>query len=354
MKFVLMLGGLLLGIALGFLPGRFGSPKPLWWRLLAILAVVVTTVLAFLPPTGGSLTDAVIQSRVDSLKTVPVYITTTPSQAVADEQGTVLIPGTDARAAQVRVMLRAYATVADDLRAAGDGTPVIVLVRRAESDAIFQADDIVAVDPLITLPYIIGLETSARILFFHVPMSWIAVIAYLLAMIYGIRAIRRRSLEDDDMSSAAAALGTLYAVLATVTGAVWAKFTWGVFWNWDPRQTSIFLLLLVYAAYFLLRNAVEDPDRKARLSAVYAIVAFATVPFLVFVLPRLLPGLHPGSADDTNLGPLLSPKSDAINPTKQVVYGLSLFAFTLVFFWLMNLRVRATRAARRILESEYT
>ncbi len=154
------------------------------------------------------------------------------------------------------------------------------------------------------------------------------------------------------MSAAAAALGTVYAVLATVTGAVWAKFTWGTFWNWDPRQTSIFLLLLIYAAYFLLRNAIDDPQRRARLSAAYSIVAFATVPFLIFVLPRLLPGLHPGSADDTNAGPLLSPKSDAINPTKQVVYGVSLFAFTLVFFWLMNLHVRATRAARRILERE--
>ena len=166
------------------------------------------------------------------------------------------------------------------------------------------------------------------------------------AMIYAIRFLRSRDLAHDDVSMAAASVGTLYALLATATGAVWAKFNWGSFWNWDPRETSIFILLLVYAAYFLLRSAIDDPDRRARLSAAYSIVAFATVPFLIFILPRLMPGLHPGSSDDTNIGPLLSPRSDAINPTKQLVFGLSLFSFTMVFFWLMNMRVRLARILR--------
>ena len=152
------------------------------------------------------------------------------------------------------------------------------------------------------------------------------------------------------MSAAAASLGTLYCVLATVTGAVWAKFNWGSFWNWDPRESSILILLLIYAAYFLLRSSIADPVQRARLSSVYSIVAFVTVPFFMFILPRLLPGLHPGSADDSTAGPLLSPKSDAINPTKQVVFALSLFSFTLIYFWLTNLRYRLTIAERSISE----
>lgn len=348
MKFALMLGGTLLGVFLGFYPGPFGRQKPQWWRMLTITCVAATTILGILPPIGGSMTDAVIQGRADSTKAVPVYLRTEPSKAVAAEHGTVLIPATDARASNVNVMLRAWAPVADELRSAGDGTAVIVSVRRSGSDLVFQADDVVAIDPIITLPYIMGLEERARIIFFHVPMSWVAVIAYLIAMIFAVRFLRTRDLQHDDVSMAAASVGTLYAILATVTGAVWAKFNWGSFWNWDPRETSIFILLLVYAAYFLLRSSIDDPDRRARLSAAYSIVAFVTVPFLIFILPRLLPGLHPGSSDDTNMGPLLSPRSDAINPTKQLLFGLSLFTFTLVYFWLMNLRVRAARVQRDV------
>ncbi|MBK7031934.1 MAG: hypothetical protein IPH49_01380 [Ignavibacteria bacterium] len=140
--------------------------------------------------------------RADSTKAVPVYVRTEPSKAVADEHGTVLIPATDARASQVQVMIRAWAPVADELRSAGDGTAVIISVRRAGSDLVFQADDVVAVDPIITLPYIMGLEERARIIFFHVPMSWVAVIAYLIAMIFAVRFLRSRDLNHDDMSMA--------------------------------------------------------------------------------------------------------------------------------------------------------
>lgn len=348
MKYALMLGGTLLGVALGFFPRPFGVPKPQWWRILTILCIVATTIFGLYPPIGGSVTDAVIQGRADSTKWVPVYLRTQISKAQTDMPGMLLVPATDARAPQVRVFLRVNTQIADALRSSGDETALIIKVRRAESDLVFTADDIVAIDPLITLPFIIGLEERARIIFFHVPMSWIAVIAYLISMIFGVRFLRSRDLADDDVSLAAASVGTLFAVLATVTGAVWAKFNWGAFWNWDPRQTSIFVLLLVYAAYFILRSSIDDPDRKARLSSAYSIVAFVTVPFLIFVLPRLMPGLHPGSSDDTNIGPLLSPRSDAINLTKQYVFGLSLFSFTLVYFWLMNLHVRITRSTRHM------
>ena len=206
-------------------------------------------------------------------------------------------------------------------------------------------------DPVLTLPYILGLEERARIIFFHVPMSWVASIAYLISMIFAVSYLRSRNLKWDTFSMATASVATLYAILATATGSVWAKFNWGTFWNWDPRQTSIFLLLLIYGAYFLLRSSIEDSEKRARLSAAYSIVAFVTVPFLMFVIPRLLPGLHPGSADDVNAGPLLSPKSDAINTTKQIIYNLSLFSFTTLFFWLVSIRLRIANLLNRGEES---
>lgn len=344
MKFAIMLGATLFGILLGFVPGITRS-RPVWWRWIAILSVTATVVLGLYPPIAGTVTDAVMAARMDSTKVVPVLVVRQmdPSN---DSSLTVV----DARDPRVVI----HVDASEDVAAAIDATdaPFILDLQRSGSDLRFMARKMGPVDPAITLPYIMGLEERARIIFFHVPMSWVATIAYLLSMIFAVRYLRSRDLNHDTISMATASVGTLYAVLATVTGAVWAKFNWGSFWNWDPRETSIFLLLLVYAAYFLLRSSIEEPQRRARLSAAYSIVAFVTVPFLIFVLPRLLPGLHPGSSDDVNAGPLLSPKSDAINTTKQVVFGLSLFAFTVVFFWLVNLKVRLVGLTDRINDNE--
>ncbi|MBM4178631.1 MAG: hypothetical protein FJ211_04785 [Ignavibacteria bacterium] len=335
MKYALMLGGVLLGVVLGFYPRPFGSRKPNWWRVLAIVAVTGTIVLAIIPPIAGNVRDVVTQSRIDSLKIVPALV-------VIDKSGAQLV---DARAANVSV------SITDASRAMIAKLPrqvdVVLGLRRNSSDAIVEVASIVVIEPAITLPYIVGLEERARIIFFHVPMSWVAIIAFLVSMIFAITYLRKRDIMDDDVSTSAASVGTLFTLLATVTGSVWAKFNWGSFWNWDPRESSIFILLLIYAAYFLLRSAIEDPERRARLSALYSVLAFLTAPFLIFVLPRLVPGLHPGSADDTNAGPLLSPKSSDINLTKQIVFGLALFAFTMVYFWLMNLHVRTTRVIRQ-------
>ncbi len=337
MKFALMLGGVGLGLLLGFLPS-LRAPKPRWWIVLTLLSVTVTVIAAIAPPIGGTLTDVIMAARADSSKVVPFY-------CVVVDDSTLL----DARIDDLTVAL-----VGGGVRDLA-GHHVIINVTRGQHDRTVRSVGeraVSSVDPAVTLPYIMGLEERARIIFFHVPMSWVALCAYMISMIFGIRYLRSRDLNLDAMSAAAASLGTLYCVLATVTGAVWAKFNWGSFWNWDPRESSILVLLLIYAAYFLLRNSIADAERRARLSSVYSIVAFVTVPFLMFVLPRLLPGLHPGSSDDTNAGPLLSPKSDAINPTKQVLFALSLFSFTLVYFWLTNLRYRTSIAERTIKEDQ--
>ncbi|MGA0045205.1 MAG: cytochrome c biogenesis protein [Candidatus Kapaibacteriota bacterium] len=335
MKFAIMLGATLLGIALGYLPS-ITKPRPRWWRMLALGSVTVVVVLALLPPTAGTVTDAVIASRADSTAVVPVLLRSTlqPGAELSS------IVASDARDQRVVITVILGPTIDPSLLPIDQ--PVILYLQRYGQDAQFVAQQVGQTDPLITLPYIMGLEERARIIFFHVPMSWVASIAYILGMIYAVAYLRTRKREYDTLSASAARIATLYAILATVTGAIWAKFNWGMFWNWDPRQTSIFLLLLVYGAYFLLRSAVTDPTRRASLSAAYSIIAAPTVPFLIYILPRLIPGLHPGSADDVNAGPLLSPQSDAINTVKQMIFGGSLFSFTLIFFWLVSIDVRTT------------
>jgi heme exporter protein C len=177
---------------------------------------------------------------------------------------------------------------------------------------------------------------SARIVFFHVPQAWVAVLAFCVNLVFSIRYLRRRDVLDDARAAAAARLGLVFAVLATVTGSLFARVMWNAFWNWDPRQVSIVILLLIYFAYFALRESVADEERRGALSASYAVLAFVTMPFLVFVVPRIYWSLHPDTILNTR-GSI-----DMESRMFQVLIG-SLVGFTGLFFWLYSLDVRTAR-----------
>ncbi|MBT9173410.1 MAG: Heme exporter protein C [Syntrophomonadaceae bacterium] len=179
-----------------------------------------------------------------------------------------------------------------------------------------------------------GLGELGRIFIYHVPAAWVAVLAYLMAMANSACYLRSRDLRFDRQALVNAELGTVFCLLATVTGAVWSKAAWGWYWNWDPRQTSIFVLLLIYGAYFVLRNAIPDIDRRARLAAVYAILAFLTVPFLVFVVPRAYASLHP----DLAMVNVVQRRLEMDLPM-LLVFLASLAGFTGLYFWLYKVQV---------------
>ncbi len=187
---------------------------------------------------------------------------------------------------------------------------------------------------------------SSRIFYYHIPQAWICVIAFAISMIYSIKFLRSKSLIDDDRAVSAAALGFMFCALATVSGSIFAKVTWGSFWNWDPRETSIFVLLLIYGAYFALRGAVEVEEKRASLAAVYAIFAFVTVPFLIFVVPRLVPSLHP--ADSVINKDLKFTMGGSV----RLIFFSSLVLFTVLFLWLFSLASRVQILTRKQLESE--
>ena len=154
-----------------------------------------------------------------------------------------------------------------------------------------------------------GLGYLVRIAFFHIPVAWISVLAFLLSAWWAFRYLKTRNMVYDRKSSASALLGLVFCLLATVSGAIFAKLTWGAYWNWDPRQTCIFVLLLLYGAYMTLRTSFEDEEQRAKISAVYALLAFISVPFLVFILPRLYFSLHPepliNSAGKVHMDPVM-------------------------------------------------
>lgn len=191
-----------------------------------------------------------------------------------------------------------------------------------------------------------GIGEASRIFYFHVPQAWVAVVAFVVSMVASIRYLRKGNLVDDDRARIAAELGFLFCLLATVTGSIFAKVTWQSFWNWDPRETSIFILLLIYGAYFALRSAVDGAEKKARLAAVYSIFAFITVPFLMFIMPRVLPSLHPSDSVVDSSGQF------SMSATTAVVFFPSLVAFTILFFWVYSIGLRIYQSQRKRMEEQ--
>ena len=183
-------------------------------------------------------------------------------------------------------------------------------------------------------PFIPGLEENAKIIFFHVPTAWLTLIAFLVSTVFSFRFLKSKDLDDDARAYSSAQLGMVFCILATVTGAVWAKFAWGSFWSWDPRQTSIFALLLIYGALFALRSSIESEEKRATLSAVYSLIAFVTVPFFIFIMPRIMKGLHPGSADDKSAGPVVNFQ---MNSSMLLIFVLSMIGFTILYFWMWRI-----------------
>ncbi len=131
-----------------------------------------------------------------------------------------------------------------------------------------------------------------------------------------------------DVARSASTRGFFFVIFATATGALFSRLSWGAWWNWDPRQTTIFVLILIYGAYLTLRSAVPEHRGRALVSAVYSLFSFLTVPFLVFLLPRLYFSLHPE--------PLLNSGAHvAMEPLMLGVLALGLVDATLLYFALL-------------------
>ena len=186
------------------------------------------------------------------------------------------------------------------------------------------------------------LGESSRIVFFHVPAAWTAALAFLVAAAYSLAYLVRRDPHSDRVAEASVRLGLLFAILTLITGSLFAKIMWGSYWNWDPRESSYLLLVFLYGAYLFLRAAIDDPERRARIGAAYALFAAVLMPFLVFVAPRITQSLHPQT--------VINPQGRILMdiPTRAVFFG-GLIGFTGIFLWLLQLETRlaAQRDAQR-------
>ena len=192
------------------------------------------------------------------------------------------------------------------------------------------------------VPHAKGLGPLTPILYFHVPMAWNGGLGLILSAVYSFLYLKNRRIADDTKAMAAAEIGLFFCVLATVTGSMWARGAWGAWWNWDPKQSSIVMLILIYGAYFVLRSSVESRTTRATLGAAYALFAALTVPLLMHLLPYYLKGLHPY--------PVLGKPQDGggmMDSQMRMLLYASALGFLGLYVWVLRLRVAVGRAEDR-------
>jgi heme exporter protein C len=191
-----------------------------------------------------------------------------------------------------------------------------------------------------------------RIFYFHVGSAWVGSLAFLVAMICGILFLRRPQKKWDTMAMASVEIGLVFISLAIVSGSVWGKPAWNTWWLWSPRLTIVTIMWLAYAAYFMLRGAIDDEERRARFAAVYVIVSFVTV-ILTFASIRILRDIHPvvfGGAMESAQGAEQGLQEfSGLESLKMVLtLNVTVIAYTLIFAaWLVN-RIRLQRLMDRV------
>lgn len=172
---------------------------------------------------------------------------------------------------------------------------------------------------------------AQRIMYVHVPMAWLAYLAFFVTLIGSIGYLIRRDLRFDRLAAASAELGLLFTAVTIVTGAIWGKVTWGIWWDWDPRLTTTAVMLVAYAGYNLLRGSILERSRRARLAAVLGIVGFANVPIVHFSV-LWWRGLHQAPT-------VVRPGGSSIAPVLGLVLLASVVAFTIAYAWLLRRRM---------------
>ncbi len=190
---------------------------------------------------------------------------------------------------------------------------------------------------LVTVPDIGNLQQTIRNLFFHVPMWFGQLTLITVSLVYSVLYLRKPELRHDIRANEFAKTGIVLGLLGLVTGAIWANYTWGAPWNNDPKQLGAAIALLIYLAYFVLRNSITDVDKRARVAAVYNIFAYFIYVPMIMVLPRLVESLHPGGKGVEG-NPGLSGQD--LDPAMRMVFWPAVLGWTLLGIWISTLRVR--------------
>lgn len=193
---------------------------------------------------------------------------------------------------------------------------------------------------LIDVPFVGNLYESIRNFYFHVPMWFGQIVLLALSLGYSIAFLRTRNLKHDIYAAEFAKTGILFGVLGLVTGAIWARFTWGEYWSNDPKQTAAAIAVLIYFAYVILRGSIIDIDKRARISGVYNVFAFFIYIPLTIILPRMVQSLHPGGLEGADGGGNPGLGGDSLDPSMSLVFWPAVFGWILLGIWVSKLKIR--------------
>ena len=234
---------------------------------------------------------------------------------------------TDAPSAQVGVL-------ADDVRP----------VARSMTRRILGIATLVLLPILLYLGLVFAPEdakqgAAQRIFYIHVPSAWIGFLAFFVVFIGSIAVLATGKRKWDRLASSSAEVGVVFTTAVLITGPLWGRPVWGVYWTWDPRLTSFLMLWLIYVSYLVLRGYVPEPARRARYSAVLGIVGFLDVP-IVYLSVRWWRSEHPGSVFE----------GGGVPTSMLIPLFVGLITFTLLYAYLMAVRLSVGRLREQLEE----
>ena len=175
-----------------------------------------------------------------------------------------------------------------------------------------------------------------KVFYFHVAAGWVGMLSFLVAAVAGIVYLKNKNSYWDNVGVAAVEIGMVFAFMNIIAGSIWARPIWNTWWTWDPRLTTATIMELIYAAYLMLRAGIDEPERRARFGAVYAIIGFLSVPLTFFSI-RIFRTIHPiviGGSDPTATGAF------DMTPKMGLTFAVSLIAFSIMFVDFLWHRIR--------------
>ena len=187
---------------------------------------------------------------------------------------------------------------------------------------------------LLGVPRLYELHETIRNLYFHVPMWMGMLTVFSISVFYSILYLRTGKEEYDLVAVECVNTGMVFYTLGLLTGMLWAKYTWGAFWNGDPKQNSAAIAFLLYCAYLVLRNSIDEEQKRAKIAAIYNIFAFPIMIVLIFILPRMTDSLHPGNGGNPGFS-----KYDLDSRMRIVLYP-AFIAWSFMAIWIASIRYR--------------
>ena len=175
-----------------------------------------------------------------------------------------------------------------------------------------------------------------KVFYFHVGTAWTALLGFIFAGVFSVVYLITKNLKWDRFQVAAIEVSLVFFLITIVLGSIWARPAWNTWWTWDPRLTTAAITELIYIAYFMLRQGIDDPDRRARFGAVYALVGALSAPITFFAI-RLFRTIHPVVIGGTN------PEADggfSMTADMRTAFFFALFAFSVIFVDLFWNRIR--------------